>query len=262
VTGMLLEGKSAVITGAGSGVGRASAQRFAEEGASVVCADVRLDWAKETVRLVEEAGGVAVAEECDVSREDAVRAAIASAVASFGRLDVMFNNVGIPTPRLGMSFEEHTVEDFDRLFAVNVRGVFLGCKQAVLQFKKQGDGGSIINTGSVAGLVGWGGTVYGGTKGAVHQLTRAVAVECATFNIRVNAICPAGMPFTNFAAAGGLQASAEEMVKVGEHVGSMHPLGRPITAEDCAEAAVFLASDRAANITGVLLPVDGGYVAK
>jgi NAD(P)-dependent dehydrogenase (short-subunit alcohol dehydrogenase family) len=259
---MLLEGKSAVITGAGSGVGRASALRFAEEGARVVCADVRLDWAKETVRQVEEAGGVAVAEECDVSREDAVAAAIGSAVGNFGRLDVMFNNVGIPTPRLGMIFEEHTVEDFDRLFAVNVRGVFLGCKQAVLQFKKQGGGGAIINTGSVAGLVGWGGTVYGATKGAVHQLTRAVAVECAPFDIRVNAICPAGMPFTNFAAAGGLQTSAEEQVKMGEHVGSMHPLGRPITAEDCAEAAVFLASDRAGNITGVLLPVDGGYVAK
>jgi len=257
-----LEGKSAVITGAGSGVGRASALRFAEEGARVVCADVRLDWAKETVRQVEGAGGVAVAEECDVSQEDAVAAAIGSAVASFGRLDVMFNNVGIPTPRLGMIFEEHTVDDFDRLFAVNVRGVFLGCKHAVIQFKKQGSGGSIINTGSVAGLVGWGGTVYGGTKGAVHQLTRAVAVECAPFNIRVNAICPAGMPFTNFAAAGGLQASAEETMKIGEHVGSMHPLGRPITAEDCAEAAVFLASDGAANITGVLLPVDGGYVAK
>jgi NAD(P)-dependent dehydrogenase (short-subunit alcohol dehydrogenase family) len=191
-----------------------------------------------------------------------VVAAIEAAVTNFGRLDIIFNNVGIPTPRLGMTFEEHTVEDFERLTAVNLRGVFLGSKHAVIQFKKQGGGGVILNTGSVAGLVGWGGTVYGATKGGVHQLTRGVAIECAPFGIRVNAICPAGMPFTNFAAAGGMAASGEEIVKMAEHVGSMHPLGRPITAEDCAEAAVYLVSDRASNVTGVLLPVDGGYVAR
>ena len=174
----------------------------------------------------------------------------------------MFNNVGIATPRLGMSFEDHTVDDFEKLVAVNLRGVFLGCKHAVIRFKEQGDGGVILNTGSVAGLVGWGGTVYGATKGGVHQLTRAVAIECAPFDIRVNAICPAGMPYTNFAAAVGLEASGSELEQIAQHVGSMHPLGRPITAEDCAEAAVYLVSDRAANVTGVLLPVDGGYVAR
>jgi NAD(P)-dependent dehydrogenase (short-subunit alcohol dehydrogenase family) len=262
VSAVLLEGKSAIVTGAGSGVGRASALRFAEEGARVVCADLRLDWVEETVRLVEKGGGVAVAVECDVSQEASVIAAIESAVTNFGRLDIIFNNVGIPTPRLGMTFEEHTVDDFERLTAVNLGGVFLGCKHAVIQFKKQGGGGVILNTGSVAGLVGWGGTVYGATKGGVHQLTRGVAIECAPFGIRVNAICPAGMPFTNFAAAGGMEASGEDLVKMAEHVGSMHPLGRPITAEDCAEAAVYLVSDRAANVTGVLLPVDGGYVAR
>ena len=103
--------------------------------------------------------------------------------------------------------EDHTVEDFERLTAVNFRGVFLGCKHAVIQFKEQGAGGVILNTGSVAGLVGWGGTVYGATKGAVHQLTRAVAIEGAPFGIRANAICPAGMPFTNFMAAGGMDRS-------------------------------------------------------
>jgi NAD(P)-dependent dehydrogenase (short-subunit alcohol dehydrogenase family) len=260
--GTLLEGKTAVVTGGGSGVGRASCLRFAEEGARLVCADIDLDRAKETVAQVEAAGGTAIAERCDVSQEAEVVACIATAADRFGRLDIMFNNVGIPTPRLGMSFEDHTVDDFDRLAAVNFRGVFLGCKHAVIQFKKQGGGGVILNTGSVAGLVGWGGTVYGATKGAVHQLTRAVAIETAPFNIRVNAICPAGMPFTNFMAAGGMDRSSIDIDQVAQHTGSMHPLGRPITAEDCAEAAVYLVSDRAGNLTGVLLPVDGGYVAR
>ena len=259
---MLLEGKSAVVTGAGSGVGKTSALRFAEEGAKVVVADLDLESAKESVRQIEAAGGVAVADQCDVSQDAQVAATIAAAVANYGRLDIVFNNVGIPTPRLGMTFEDHTVDDFDRLVAVNLRGVFLGCKHAVIKFKQQGDGGVILNTGSVAGLVGWGGTVYGATKGGVHQLTRAVAVECAPFGIRCNAICPAGMPYTGFAAAGGLDASAGDLAQVAQHVGSMHPLGRPITAEDCAEAAVYLVSDRAANVTGVLLPIDGGYVAQ
>ncbi len=259
---MLLQGKVAIITGAGSGVGRASAVRFAEEGASVICADVDLDRAKETVSHIEAAGGTALAERCDVSEDRDVAATVATAVDRFGRLDIMFNNVGIPTPRLGMAFEDHSVEDLDRLTAVNFRGVFLGCKYAVIQFKQQGGGGVILNTGSVAGLVGWGGTVYGATKGAVHQLTKAVAVEAAPFAIRVNAICPAGMPYTNFMAAGGMDTSSVDIEQIAQHTGSMHPLGRPITAEDCAEAAVYLCSDGAANVTGVLLPIDGGYVAR
>ena len=259
---MLLEDKVAVITGAGSGVGRASALRFAEEGAAVVCADIDLVRAKETEAQVEAAGGRAVAQRCDVAEEPEVTAVIACAIGRFGRLDVMFNNVGIPTPRLGMVFEDHSLEDFERLTAVNFRGVFLGCRLAVLRFKEQGEGGVILNTGSVAGLVGWGGTVYGATKGAVHQLTRAVAVEVAPFGIRVNAICPAGMPYTGFMAAGGMELSGAELEAVATHTGSMHPLGRPITAQDCAEAAVYLCSDRAANVTGILFPIDGGYVAR
>lgn len=259
---MLLEDKNAVVTGAGSGVGRASALRFAAEGARVVCADLDADRAKETVRLVEAAGGVAVPVATDVADEDAVAAMIATAAERFGRLDVVFNNAGIPTPRLGATLEDHTVEDFQRLVAVNLGGVFHGCKHAVLRFKEQGTGGVILNTGSVAGMVAWGGSVYGATKGAVHQLTRAVAIEGAPFGIRANAICPAGMPYTNFMAAGGMDAAPEARDRIAEQVGSTHPLGRPVTAEDCAEAAVYLVSDRAANVTGVLLPVDGGYVAR
>ena len=259
---MLLEGKNAVIFGAGLGVGRASALHFSAEGAKVVCADIDADRAKETARQVEEAGGTAVPFTVDVSKEDEVVAAIAAVADAFGQLDVVYNNVGIPTPRLGMSFEEHTAEDFEKLFKVNVGGVFYGCKHAVIRFKEQETGGAIVNTGSVAGLVGWGGAVYGATKGAVHQITKAVAVEAAPHGIRVNAICPAAMPFTGFMAAGGVDLPEDALASVAESVGAGHPLGKPITAEDCARAAAFLASDQAANITGVLIPVDGGYVAR
>ena len=259
---MLMENKTAVITGAGSGVGRASANRFAEEGARVVCADIDEESARETVRQIEAAGGTAASERCDVSQEADVAATVAAAASRFDQLDIMFNNVGIPTPRLGAVLEDHTVEEFDRLTAVNLRGVFLGCKHAVIQFKKQETGGVILNTGSVAGLVGWGGTPYGSTKAGVHQLTRGVAIEGAPFGIRANAICPAAMPYTGFLAAGGLEISGDALDQVAEQAGSGHPLGRPILAEDCAEAAVYLASDRAANVTGVMLPVDGGYVAR
>jgi NAD(P)-dependent dehydrogenase (short-subunit alcohol dehydrogenase family) len=265
---MLLDGKSAVVTGAGSGVGRASALRFAEEGARVVCADISLERVQETAALIGKADGTAIAVQADVSREDDVIAMLNAAVEHYGRLDIVFNNVGIPTPRLGSKLEDHTVEDFDRLVGVNLRGVFLGCKHAVLRFKEQGrdskgGGGVILNTGSVAGLVGWGGTVYGATKGGVHQLTRAVAIEAAPHGIRVNAICPAGMPYTSFMSAGGYAGPpVTPDSEAARRLGESHPLGRPITAEDCAEAAVYLVSDRAANITGVLLPVDGGYVAR
>jgi NAD(P)-dependent dehydrogenase (short-subunit alcohol dehydrogenase family) len=214
------------------------------------------------VRLVEAAGGTAIADRCDVSKEADVESTIALAVSTFGRLDIVFNNVGVPTPRPGLIFEEHTSEDFDRLFAINAKGVFLGSKHAIKQFKAQGGGGVILNTGSVAGLVSWGGSVYGSTKGAVHQLTKAAAIEGAPFDIRCNAICPAGMPYTNFTNAMGMTVSEEDKEQMASGVGSMHPLGRPILAEDCAEAAVYLVSDMAKNVTGALLPVDGGYVAR
>jgi NAD(P)-dependent dehydrogenase (short-subunit alcohol dehydrogenase family) len=259
---MLLADKSVVITGAGSGVGRASALRFADEGARLVCADVRDDWAAETVRLVSDAGGKAVAQHCDVTVEADVEGAIAAAVSNFGRLDIMFNNAGVTGMKPGQSFEDHTVEDFERLATINFRGVFLGCKHAVRQFKAQGDGGVIVNTGSIAGMVGFGSVVYGATKGAVNQITKGVAIECAPVGIRCNAICPGTMPLTNFIMANPdkpFEAPPEDYLNF---AASFQPNGRFVTAEDCAEAALFLASDAAQNITGVLLPVDGGYVAR
>ena len=262
---MLLEGKSIVDHGRGSGVGRASALRFAEEGAKVVVADVDLDRAKETVRLIEEAGGTAIADQCDVSKEadveadDRARGRRPSAGSTSSSTTSACRRRGS-----GLIFEDHTVDDFDRLFAVNARGVFLGCKHAVMQFKEQGDGGVILNTGSVAGLVSWGGSVYGSTKGAVHQLTKAAAIEGAPFGIRVQRDLPGGRCRSpNFTTAMGMTVQPTRTRSRWRRAsGAMHPLGRPITAEDCAEAAVYLVSDRAKNVTGVLLPVDGGYVAR
>jgi NAD(P)-dependent dehydrogenase (short-subunit alcohol dehydrogenase family) len=259
---LLLSEKSVVITGSGSGVGRASAQLFAREGALVVCADVQDDWIKETVRLIESEGGTAIAQHCDVTQESDVIAAIDTAVDRFGRLDVMFNNVGVTTPRPGLLFEDHTNDDWDRLMSINFRSVFWGCKHGIKQFKAQGEGGVIINTGSVAGMVGWGGTVYGASKGGVIQLSRAIAIECAPFDIRVNCICPAAMPLTNFSVPDATRGSEGMGDDRAGQVGSIHPLGRPITAEDCAGAALYLASDQSRNVTGILLPVDGGYTAR
>jgi NAD(P)-dependent dehydrogenase (short-subunit alcohol dehydrogenase family) len=259
---MLLSNLSAVITGAGSGVGRATAIMYAEQGAMVMCSDIEPSAAESTCRDIERRGGIAVAARCDVSVEAEVTSVIADAVTKFGRLDVMFNNAGIATPRRGMRFEEHTVDDYYRLSDVNFKGVFLGMKQAILQFREQGAGGVIINTASVGGLVAFGGPLYGATKGAVVQLTRTVAVEVAPIGIRVNSICPAGMPDTNFGVSARLEQSELEQAAERELIASMHPTGRVITPDDCAHAAVFLASAGARNITGVNLPLDGGLTAR
>jgi NAD(P)-dependent dehydrogenase (short-subunit alcohol dehydrogenase family) len=257
-----LRDKAVVITGAGSGVGRASTLLFAAEGARVVVADVRDDWAAETVRLVVDAGGAALAVHCDVTEEDDVADAVAAAVEHFGRLDVMFNNAGVTGMKPGQSFEDHTIGDFERLTTINFKGVFLGCKHAVRQYKAQGSGGVIVNTGSIAGMVGFGSVVYGATKGAVNQITKGVAIECAPFDIRCNAICPGTMPLTNFIMADPEHPFAAPPDDYVDFAASFQPNGRIVTAEDCAAAALFLASDDARNITGVLLPVDGGYTAR
>lgn len=258
---MLLEGKTVVVTGIGSGVGRASALLFSREGAHVVGGDVREDWGKETVRLAGESGGSeATFVHCDVTNEDEVRGLVDAAVEKHGRLDVIMNNVGIATPRIGMTFEEHDAADWKRLIDVNLMGVVHGCKIAMQRFKAQGDGGVIVNTGSVAGMVGWGGVPYGTTKAGVIQLTRGLAIEAAPLGIRVNCLCPGAID-TNFA----IPPEAAFQPKPAQHrelLGSQHPLGRPIDAEDCANAALYLASDLSSNVTGIALPVDGGYLAR
>ncbi len=250
----LLHGKVAVITGAGSGVGRAAVLLFAEHGAKVVAADINREAVDEVAAEVVASGGQAIAVECDVASAESVETAVKSAVDAFGRLDVMYNNAGITT-KAGQSFMDSTDEDLQRLTAVNVAGVVHGCQSAIRQFDAQGGGGSIVITASVAGLVGFGGVVYGSSKGAVTSLTRTLALEVAGKGIRVNSVCPAGMP-TNF---GGGMLKASEQARA--HTARYHPMGRVIEPEECAAGALFLASDLASNITGVNLPVDGGLAA-
>jgi NAD(P)-dependent dehydrogenase (short-subunit alcohol dehydrogenase family) len=258
---MRLKDKVAIITGAGSGVGRATTLRFLEEGARVVCADIQTDWLDQTLELAGGADDSVTGLCCDVSLESDLEKLVEQCVYRFGHLDIMHNNAGITGLKPGATTEDFTDAEWQKMLQVNVSGVFYGSKYAVRQFKKQGNGGVILNTGSVAGMVGFGSVLYGTTKGAVNQMTKGLAVECAADDIRVNAICPAAMPLTNFSAADDKKFAAVDQGFV-DLVATIHPLGRIITAEDCAEAAVFLSSDEAKNITGVLLPIDGGYVAK
>jgi NAD(P)-dependent dehydrogenase (short-subunit alcohol dehydrogenase family) len=252
----LIQGKIAIITGAGSGVGHAAALLFAAHGAKLVVADIDGASAEATAEAVKAQGGTAMAQACNVAVADEVDALVATAVRNFGRLDIIYNNAGItiqPTASGMKRFIDATQEDADRLFGVNVYGVMNGCKAALRQFAAQGGGGVIVNTASVAGLIGYGGVVYGATKGAVTSLTRALSLEVAGQGVRVNSVCPAGMP-TKFTAGSTSEQALASM-------SAAHPLGRPIEPVECARAALFLASDLASNITGVNLPVDGGFTA-
>jgi NAD(P)-dependent dehydrogenase (short-subunit alcohol dehydrogenase family) len=255
----LLTGKSVVITGAGSGVGRCAVQLFAEHGARVLALDINLETAEASVELARHAGQDAFARVCDVSDPAMVTAAVDAAVERFGRLDVMYNNAGVTTKlKAGggsSSFMDTTHEELMRLTEINVGGVVNGSRAAIRAFQRQGGGGVIVNTASIAGLIGYGGPIYSATKGAVTTLTRSLALQYAGEGIRVNSVCPSAM-MTNFAASAG--PIPQEVI---DWSARLHPLGRNTDPMDCAKAALFLASDLAAQITGVNLPVDGGISA-
>jgi NAD(P)-dependent dehydrogenase (short-subunit alcohol dehydrogenase family) len=257
----LLEGKVAIITGAGSGVGRAAVKLWAEHGARIIAADIILPAAEESVSLAGAPQGQVKAIECNVGDPASVDAAVAEAVASFGRLDVIYNNAGItvnPLPGVGLrKLVDLPHEEMRRVEEVNINGVIFGCQAAIRQFEQQGGGGAIVNTASVAGMIGYGGVLYGATKGAVIAMTRTLAIEVAEKGIRVNSVCPAGM-LTHYS---GMDPDSPHKDKILEGMGKAHPLGKAIDPADTAAAAMFLASDLASNITGVMLPVDGGLTA-
>lgn len=257
----LLEDKVVVITGAGSGVGRAAAVLFTEHGAKVIAADINLETAAETLKLAGLGPDRARAVQCNVTDPDSVEASVQAAVAAFGRLDVIYNNAGtnIPSPP-GKGLQplaDAPQDEMKRVEDVNINGVVYGCQAAIRQFDRQGGGGVIINTASVTGIFGFGGVFYGATKGAVVALTRSLAIEVAARNIRVNSVCPSAM-LTHYNGMNPDGPNAEQ-IKAG--MGRLHPLGRAIDPSDTAAAAMFLASNLACNITGVNLPVDGGLTA-
>lgn len=248
----LLQNKMAVVTGAGSGIGAASARRFAEAGAQVVVADIRGHKAEQTVADIEDQGGIATPFTVDVSDEASVEAMIAHCVSTFGRIDVLFNNAGTLRPGSAVDL---SVEDWDFVMAVNVRSVFLGAKFAVPHMQAQGSG-SIVNTASISGLHGDGGAVvYAASKAAVINLTRAMSTDHAPHGIRVNAICPGTIetpPVQRMmtdpqALAANLEA---------------HALGRLGRPEEIANVATWLASEQASFVSGEAIVVDGGLRAR
>lgn len=243
-----LENKVAIVTGAGSGIGEASARRFAAEGAAVVAADIRLHKVDDVVRAIGDEGGQALAVAVDVADAGQVEAMVATAVDHFGGLDVLFNNAG--TLRPGTA-EELSVDDWDLVMAVNVRSVFLGAKYAVGAMRERG-GGSIINTASISGLHGDGGAVcYAASKAAVINLTRALSTDHAAEGIRVNAICPGTIETPPVKRMMADPAVLD--VNLAAH--SLGRLGRP---SEIAAAALWLASDESSFVTGEYLVVDGG----
>ena len=252
---MRLAGEVALITGAGSGMGRAGAIRFAVEGASIVALDLDEAAARETVRLVEEGGGRAVAVEGDVSRAEDNARGVAAALESFGKLTIVWANAGVP--QAANPIEQLDAELFDRIYGVNARGAWLTAQAAIPALRAAG-GGAIVFTGSLSGLKARrGNSAYASSKGAVVMLTRSLALELAP-EIRVNCVNPVS---TDTPMLPKFMASAPDPAAVRQAVTASIPLGRLATAEDVANAALFLASSEAAMITGVNLPVDGGSLA-
>ncbi len=254
---MQLQGKVAVVTGAASGFGEGIARRFAAEGAKVVLADLN-DQAggKVAAEIAADAGGAAggaaVYVHADVTDSAQVKAMIGAAVENFGRLDILVNNAGTSHMRAPMT--EVSEADFDRTFAVNVKSIYLAAIEAVPLFRAQG-AGCIVNVSSTAALSPRAGlTWYNGSKGAVNTITKSMAVELAPDKIRVNAICPVAGDTPLLATFMGKPDTPEARAPFLATI----PLGRLSTPEDIANAALYLASDEASLLTGVLLEVDGG----
>ena len=249
---MRLQDKVAVVTGAASGFGAGIARRFAAEGAKVVLADLS-DAAGETVAAeIGATGAAAVYAHADVTDRAQVEAMIGAAVETFGRLDILVNNAG--TSHLRQPMTEVTEADFDRTFAVNVKSIYLSAIEVVPLFRAQGSG-CIVNISSTAGLSPRAGlTWYNGSKGAVNIITKSMAVELAPDRIRVNAVCPVAGDTPLLATFIGKPDTPENR----EPFLATIPLGRLSTPEDIANAALYLASDEASLLTGVLLEVDGG----
>ncbi|KQW06467.1 short-chain dehydrogenase [Leifsonia sp. Root4] len=252
---MRLENKKAIVTGGAGGIGRATALAFAAEGAQVAVVDLRADAAEAVVEEIRAAGGTAVAIAADVSNEDDIQRIIATTVEEFGGVNVVFNNAGIIRRTTAV---ETTAEEWDRVFGVNVKSIFLMCKHVVPIMAENG-GGSIVNTGSGWGLKGGGQAIsYCASKGAVVNMTRALAIDHGPQGIRVNSVNP-GDVNTGMLLEEARQLSQDANAFLAESAD--RPLGRMGEPREIAAAVVWLASDDSSYVTGSALVVDGGGIA-
>ena len=250
-----LAGKVALITGAGSGIGRAIALRFADEGARVVVADWKAENGRETVRRVQANGGEAIFVETDVSQESDVKQAVDATLSTFGRLDILCNNAAVqvfgPIP-------DTPSADWHRVMDVNLKGVYLGCKYAIPHMIAQG-GGSIVNTSSILGIVGDPDLpAYGATKGGILAMTAAMAQAHGPQNIRINSICPGDVATPLVLEYFEHQPDPEDARR---RVEGEYALGRIAEPEEVANVALFLASDESSFVTGTYIVVDGGLTS-
>jgi NAD(P)-dependent dehydrogenase (short-subunit alcohol dehydrogenase family) len=253
---MLLKDKVALVTGAGSGIGRASAIRFAQEGAKVMVADLRAESAANTVTEINKAGGNAKSFAVDVRVGAEVEKMVNETVSAFGRLDILFNNAGVFIPKTVVDTSE---EEWDWVVDVCLKGVFFGCKYAIPHMIK-GGGGVIVNTASGAGIEGVPRLgAYQAAKGGVVIMSKGIALDFARNNIRCVSICPGVIETPIAENCNQIPAGASQ--QMWQRSGMMHPLGRNGKAEEVAALATFLASDQAAFITGVAVPIDGGFNA-
>ena len=267
---MRLADKVAVITGAGSGLGRESSLLFSAEGARVVVVDIDSQRAKDTVALVEKQGGQALAVPADVSAEREIAAAVDAAVDHFGKLDIMFANAGVTVPgRGGVAIDDLTEDAWQEVVDVNLKGVFFSVKHAARIMKAAGEGGTILATSSAASLAAYPGmAAYAATKGGVNSFVKNLSMELGEFGIRVNAICPTHGMSPNFFLGKGYPVvgkSYEETFGAWDPAASPIPLklDRPPSLRDNAKVALFLVSDDAAYMSGVCLPAtDGGTLSR
>jgi NAD(P)-dependent dehydrogenase (short-subunit alcohol dehydrogenase family) len=250
-----LDGKVAVITGAASGMGRATAVLFAREGAAVLVADVDDRGGQDTVAQIAAGDGRALFRRTDVSSGDDVAGMIGTALDRFGALDILFNNAGIAGENGRLA--DQSEANWHRVLSINLTGVYHGMRYAIPVMIERG-GGTIISTASVAGMVGWAGAAaYSAAKAGVINLTRTAAIEYARWNIRVNCICPGVVhtPLLDGILGGDFESARERLLR-------MQPMPRLGEPEDIAQMALFLAGDESAFVTGASMVVDGGYTAR